>query len=67
MAACRHTPSAESYPQSELTGTVTITGDIVGPVLPEHHWDSLAGARPPTGGAEEDDSERKQGAARGDK
>lgn len=36
---------AESrYPQSELEGTVTVVGDIVGPVVPEDHWDSLAGA-----------------------
>lgn len=36
--------NAESqYPQSELKGTVTVVGDIVGPALPEHHWDSLAG------------------------
>lgn len=36
---------AESrYPQSELEGTVTVAGDIVGPVVPEEHWDSLAGA-----------------------
>lgn len=36
---------AESqYPQAELRGTVTVIGDIVGPVVPEHHWDSLAGA-----------------------
>lgn len=55
MTACRHTPSAESYPQSELRGTVTIIGDIIGPVLPEHHWDSLAGARSPTVSAGEQD------------
>ncbi|MYI07718.1 MAG: type II toxin-antitoxin system Phd/YefM family antitoxin [Gemmatimonadetes bacterium] len=36
---------AESrYPQSELKGTVTIVGDIVGPAVPEDHWDSLASA-----------------------
>lgn len=36
---------AESeYPQSELKGTVTVVGDIVGPVVPEHYWDSLKGA-----------------------
>lgn len=29
-------------PQSELEGTVTVVGDIVGPALPEHHWESLA-------------------------
>ena len=31
-------------PQSELEGTVTVVGDIVGPVVPEHHWESLAGS-----------------------
>ena len=41
---------AESeYPQSELKGTVTVVGDIVGPVVPEHYWDSLKG----TGGVRE--------------
>ena len=30
-----------AYPQAELEGTVTIVGDVVGPVLPEDHWDSL--------------------------
>lgn len=29
------------YPQSELKGTVTVTGDIVGPAVPEDHWESL--------------------------
>jgi prevent-host-death family protein len=29
------------YPQMELKGTVTVTGDIVGPAVPEDHWDSL--------------------------
>ncbi len=29
------------YPQMELRGTVTVTGDIVGPAVPEDHWDSL--------------------------
>ena len=32
------------YPQFELKGTVTVIGDIVGRAVPEHHWDSLAGA-----------------------
>ena len=32
------------YPQSELKGTVTVIGDIVGPVAPDHHWDTLASA-----------------------
>ena len=31
----------ENYPQAELEGTVVIVGDVVGPVLPEDHWDSL--------------------------
>ena len=36
---------AESrHPQSELEGTVTVVGDIVGPVVPEEDWESLAGA-----------------------
>ena len=29
------------YPQTELEGTVVITGDVMEPVLPEEHWDSL--------------------------
>jgi len=29
------------YPQAELEGTVTIVGDVLGPVFPEDHWDSL--------------------------
>ena len=29
------------YPQTELEGTVVITGDVVEPVFPEEHWDSL--------------------------
>ena len=45
---------AESeYPQSELKGTVTVVGDIVGPVVPEHDWDSLKS----TGGIEESGGE----------
>lgn len=28
------------YPQLELEGTVTVVGDIVGPVVPENHWES---------------------------
>lgn len=31
----------EMYPQTELEGTVVIVDDVVGPVLPEEHWDSL--------------------------
>ena len=29
------------YPQVELRGTVTVIGDIVGPAIPEDHWESL--------------------------
>lgn len=29
-----------SYPQLRLKGTVTETGDIIGPALPEDHWES---------------------------
>ena len=45
---------AESdYPQFELKGTVTVIGDIVGPVVPEDHWESLGpgGEPPPPRGA----------------
>ena len=34
-------PISSEYPQSHLAGTVTIIGDIVGPVLPEECWESL--------------------------
>ena len=37
-------PASQAYgghPQTELKGTVTVVGDIVAPVLPEDHWDSL--------------------------
>ena len=33
--------SLSGYPQLELKGTVTVVGDIVGPVVPEEHWESL--------------------------
>lgn len=66
MTTYRHTPPAESrYPQSELRGTVSIIGDIVGPVVPEHCWDSLAGARSPGQSAGEDESESSQGTTGG--
>ena len=29
------------HPQMELKGTVTVVGDIVGPAVPEDHWESL--------------------------
>lgn len=34
--------SRAEYPQMELKDTVTVVGDIVGPALPEEHWDSLS-------------------------
>ena len=34
--------SQAEYPQMELEGTVTIIGDIIEPVIPAEHWDSLA-------------------------
>ena len=33
------TQSLARYPQLELEGTVTVVGDIVGPVVPENHWE----------------------------
>lgn len=56
---------AESrYPQAELRGTVTVIGDIVGPVVPEHHWDSLAGAGATPGGTAPDRTEHEADAQR---
>ena len=34
------TQSLARYPQLELENTVTVVGDIVGPVVPEDHWES---------------------------
>ena len=34
------TQSLARYPQLELEGTVTVVDDIVGPVVPENHWES---------------------------
>ena len=34
------TQSLARYPQLELKGTVTVVGDIVGPLVPEKHWES---------------------------
>ena len=31
----------DTYPQLALKGTVTVVGDIVGPAVPEEHWESL--------------------------
>ena len=37
----RVTSEANRYPQTELEGTVIITGDVVEPVFPEEYWDRL--------------------------
>ena len=34
-------PTDTAYPQQTLKGTVTVVGDIVGPAIPQEHWDSL--------------------------
>lgn len=52
--------SESRYPQSELKGTVTVVGDIVGPAVPEHHWDSLAGSGGPPDRIEDDTGPRKR-------
>lgn len=46
---------------------MTIIGDIVGPIVPERYWDSLADTRSPDQSAGEDDSESNQGARGGTK
>ncbi len=33
--------SSSEYPQDELKGTVTVCGDIVGPVIPKQDWEML--------------------------
>ena len=33
--------SESKYPQDELRGTGTVTGDIVSPAVPEEYWESL--------------------------
>lgn len=37
----RATEESEGYPQAELEGTVVIVGDVLEPLFPEEHWDSL--------------------------
>ena len=32
----------EEFPQRDLKGTVTESGDLLGPVVPEAYWESLA-------------------------
>jgi prevent-host-death family protein len=34
------------YPQSRLSGTVTLHGDVVAPVLPREAWDAVRGESP---------------------
>lgn len=34
-------PTNTAHPQQALKGTVTVVGDILGPAIPEEHWDSL--------------------------
>ena len=46
-------------PQADLRGTGTVTGDIVEPAVPEHHWEALA-----SGGAGE--GQRDDGPGGGD-
>ena len=58
---------AESqHPQHELKGTVTVVGDIVGPVVPEHHWDSLASAGKPEGRTPDVGARGRRGRGGGD-
>lgn len=52
--------SESRYPQSELKGTATVVGDIVGPAVPEHHWDSLADSGGPPDHTEDDTGPRKR-------
>ena len=33
--------SRTEHPQTELSHSVTVVGDIVGPTIPEDHWESL--------------------------
>jgi len=34
------------YPQKSLAGTVTVLGDIVGPIVPAMAWDAVRGELP---------------------
>lgn len=36
-----HRPEDSRFPQADLEGTVVVTGDIVGPAVPEGYWDCL--------------------------
>ena len=40
-AATPEPSSRAGYPQTELSNSVTLVGEIVGPVGPEEHWESL--------------------------
>ena len=39
LAPARRT--GPEFPQEQLRGTVTVLGDVVGPVVPEDSWDAL--------------------------
>ena len=39
LGPAQHTRA--EYPQLELKGSVTVIGDIVGPAVPEEHWERL--------------------------
>ena len=68
MSSNRHRSHAESqYRQSELRGTVTVIGDIVGPVVPEEQWDSLAKVDSSTDVTGKDDSRSRQAPEEDDK
>ncbi len=55
------------YPQFDLKGTVTVIGDIVGPVVPEEQWDSLAKVDSSTDVTGKDDSRSRQAPEEDDK
>lgn len=40
-ALSRVAEEVEGHPQAELEGTVVIVGDVLEPVFPEEHWNSL--------------------------
>jgi len=39
--SCTARHNEAEYPQLELKGTVTVIGDLIGPAVPEDHWESL--------------------------
>jgi len=36
-------PTAETFPQDELAGTVEIVGDVMEPILPPYEWEAEGG------------------------